>query len=417
MTHDLSLTQAARRTPPTTLTDSEAMIDLAKMRRYRQDRVRAELAARDIAACVLTNPLSIRYACGVRNGALFQTHITSAYLFLPAEGPAILFDAGGAAVTGPQLETVDEAAEEIIPLSYMFAGARLAEWAERWAGQMAALVAQHGGGNRRLAVERAGTAATLALAALDVEVLEGSAVVEAARNIKSPEEVLCMNHALAVAEAGAWRLREALCPGITETQLWAQLWAANIEAGGDWIECRLLTSGDRANPWLQEAGSRVVRPGELVSFDTDMIGPLGYAADFSRTLHCGPGRPSPEQRELYKRAYDEVHHNLELMQPGATFHEITERSFRQPEAFLAQRYPVLAHGIGMSDEWPCIFYRQDAGAFAHDGALEPGMAICVESYVGAVGGHEGVKLEQQILITEDGHEVLSRFPFEESLLA
>ena len=413
---DLSLTEAARRTPPMALSDCEAMVDLAKMRRYRLARLRAELVARDLAACVLTSPLSIRYACGARNGALFQTHIPSAYLFVAADGPVILFDGGAARTASVHLETVDEVAEEVIPLSYMFAGARLGEWMGRWAEQMAALVERHGGGNRRLAVERAGTRAPAAFDGLGIEVADATDAIEAARRIKSPEEVLCMNHAIAVAETGAWRMREALRPGITEVQLWSHLWSANIEAGGDWIECRLLSAGDRTNPWLQEAGSRMVRAGELVCFDTDMIGPLGYAADFSRAYHCGPGKPSTAQKDLYKRAHEEVHHNMALMKPGASFREVTEQSFRQSEAFIAQRYPVLAHGIGMSDEWPCIFYRQDAETFAYDGVLEPGMALSVESYVGAVGGREGVKLEQQILITEKGHEVLSTFPFEDTLL-
>ena len=69
----------------------------------------------------------------------------------------------------------------------------------------------------------------------------------------------------------------------------------------------------------------------------------------------------------------------------------------------------------MSDEWPAIFYPEDA-AFAYDGVLEPGMTIGVESYMGAVGGPEGVKLEQQVLVTESGPIVLSKFPFEEDLL-
>ena len=69
----------------------------------------------------------------------------------------------------------------------------------------------------------------------------------------------------------------------------------------------------------------------------------------------------------------------------------------------------------MSDEWPAIYYPQDE-AFIYDGELAPGMTMSVESYVGEVGGREGVKLEQQILITEDGHELLARFPFEDELL-
>jgi Xaa-Pro aminopeptidase len=69
----------------------------------------------------------------------------------------------------------------------------------------------------------------------------------------------------------------------------------------------------------------------------------------------------------------------------------------------------------MSDEWPCIYYPQDETP-AYDGVLEPSMAMCVESYVGKVGGVDGVKLEEQVLITEDGYELLSKFPFESVLL-
>ena len=161
--------------------------------------------------------------------------------------------------------------------------------------------------------------------------------------------------------------------------------------------------------------SRRVRPGELLCFDTDMIGPFGYAADISRAYFCGPGRPSALQRELYRLAHEEVHHNIELMRPGASFREIVEKAYVRPEIYRAQHYPVLAHGIGMSDEWPAIYYPEDA-AYAYEGVLEAGMTICVESYMGAVGGPEGVKLEQQILVTESGPIVLSKFPFEDALL-
>ena len=412
----LSLIEAARTTPPVTLTDTEAMIDMRRLRAYRLGRLRQQLIARDIGACVLFSPLSIRYATGLRNCAIFQTHIPAGYLFVPAEGPVVLFDSDPGRKTGAGLETIDECREDPVPLSYMFAGARLAEWTRRWAEQMAALVERHGGGNRRLAVERAVTGAPLAFEGLNVEVVDAVQVIEPARNIKSPDEILCMNHAMAIAEGGMWRMREALRPGLTELQVWSHLWQANVEAGGDWLECRLLSSGDRTNPWQQEASSRVIRPGELLCFDTDMVGPFGYAVDVSRAFHCGPGRPSATQRELYKRAHEEIEQNLGLMKPGMSFRELTEKSFRQPEEFLAQHYPVLAHGIGMSDEWPAIFYPQDAPALAYDGILEPGMTLSVESYVGAVGGPEGVKLEQQILITEPGYELLSKFPFEEDLL-
>ncbi len=410
------LERAARITPITTLTDTEAMIDLDKMRRYRLSRLRDELKACEIGACVLSGPHSIRYATGVRNCALFQAHILAGYLFVPAEGPVVYFDSEAGRLTAAGLGTVDEIRDDIIPLSHMFAGRRLDEWAGKWAAQMTDLVDRHCSGNRRLAVEIASSEARQGLVELDIEVMEVAEPLGAARAIKSPEEVLCMNHAIAVAEDGMCRMRDALRPGLTETELWTLLWAANVEAGGDWIEGRLASAGDRSNPWMQEASSRIIRAGDLFVFDCDMVGPFGYAADISRTYHCGPGKPSAYQRELYQRAYEEVRHNLELMKPGAGFRELSEKSFRQPKEFRIQRYPVVAHGIGMSDEWPAIFYPEDA-QFIFDGELEPGMAFCVESYVGEVDGPEGVKLEEQILITETGHAILSKFPFEESLLS
>ena len=414
---ELTLEQAAHTTPVTGLSDTEAAgIDLDKMRKYRLGRIREQLVKLDYAACVLLSPYSIRYATGFRNCAIYQTHIQAGYLFVPAEGPVILFDGEVGPVTGPGLGTIDEIRHDVVPLSYFYGGPRLDQWFADWARQMAELVERHGGGNNRLAIERAGTRGPLAFDGLNVDVVDAVDVIEPARVIKSPEEILCMNVAIAAAEDGMWRMREALRPGLTEVELWSHLWAANTEWGGDWIECRLLTSGDRTNPWLQEASHRRIRAGELLAFDTDMVGPFGYAADVSRTYFCGPGRPSDEQKDLYKRAFDEIQHNLELMKPGAAFGDITRQGFRQPEKFRAQHYPVLAHGIGMSDEWPTIFYPDDHEKFGHDGCLEPGMTVCVESYVGEVGGAQGVKLEQQIVITETGNIVLSRFPFEEELL-
>ena len=411
----LTLEQAAGTTPPVQLTDTEALIDLKAMRSFRLERVREQLRIQDIGAGVLLSPYSIRYATGLRNCAVFQTHILAGYLFIPQDGPVVYFDSEPGQRTAAGLETVDEVRDDVLPLSFMFAGSRLDEWTTRWAAQMSDLLKQHGAGSRRLAIERAGPRAPGAFAHHNVQVFDAADVVEPARAIKCPEEILCMNHAIAVAEAGMWKMREELRPGMTEMELWSHLWQVNIANGGDWIECRLLSAGDRTNPWLQEASSRIIRPNEIVAFDTDMVGPFGYAADVSRSIFSGPSRPNDYQRELYQRAHEEVHHNLGLMKPGASFREITEKAFRQPERFRPQHYPVVAHGIGMSDEWPSIFYPQDED-FIYDGMLETGMTICVESYVGEVGGPEGVKLEEQILITDDGYRVLTKFPFEDVFL-
>jgi Xaa-Pro aminopeptidase len=109
--------------------------------------------------------------------------------------------------------------------------------------------------------------------------------------------------------------------------------------------------------------------------------------------------------------------NIDLIQPGMSFAEMTAKAHRLPEAYRALRYGVLAHGVGLCDEYPSVRYPEDVEEHGYSGHFEPGMTLCVEAYVGAVDGREGVKLEEQVLVTETGCETLSAYPYEQALLA
>jgi Xaa-Pro aminopeptidase len=398
------------------LKDHERQIDMARLRAYRRGRLQAELKRLDCGAALLSDPMNIRYATGSRNMSVWTSHTPARYCFLPAEGKAILFDFHNCEHLAEGLETI----AEVRPARgfYFFgAGSRVAEKAGLWAEEIAELVMQYCGGNRRLAVDRLDPPGTHALAAHGIEILDGQEPCEIARSIKSEDEIACMVQAIAVCEAGMARMRDALRPGMTENELWAILHETNIRLGGEWIETRILASGERTNPWFQECGDRLIRPGDLVSFDTDLIGPFGYCADISRTYFCGPGKPSAEQRRLYGLAMEQIQFNIErLMKPGLNFREASDLAWRIPNAFVKNRYSCVAHGVGFCDEWPKITHIQDRERSAYDGELAPGMTMCVESYIGEEGGREGIKLEQQVLITERGYKLLSTFPFEEVLV-
>jgi Xaa-Pro aminopeptidase len=211
-------------------------------------------------------------------------------------------------------------------------------------------------------------------------------------------------------------MRDAIRPGITETELWSVLHQAVIAQNGDYCETRLLNAGQRTNPWFQEAAHHVIEANALVALDTDVVGCHGYYADFSRTFHAGPARPSAAQRDLYQTALEQLHHNMAILKPGMSFRDYAERAWGIPEKYHANRYYLSAHGCGMTGEYPYLYHRGDYDAAGYDGVIEPGMTLCVESYIGEEGGLEGVKLEQQLLITEQGIELMSRFPFEEDLM-
>lgn len=377
-------------------------IDHDRLRRWRHDRLRAQMAARGVAMTVMVNPLSLRYALNYRCYDLFQAHVPTTYLFFPAEGAPRIHGAYGwpescdASLAGRALNVFD-------------GGPDLAEQARLLADDIVRYLAEIGCPGGPVAVEYVNPSITLALVQRGIEVLDGLPISEMARVIKSPDEIACIRWAVAVAEHGIAAMESAIRPGVTEVQLWGILNYANLANDGDWHDGRMLCSGPRTNPWLQEASRRRVEAGDLVAFDTDMVGPMGYFADISRTMFCGPGRPSRRQRELYRLAVEEVEHNLGLIRVGATLGEIQRAAWPVPEEFRAQAYPCLMHAVGMCDEYPRINYRH-RGPNPYDGVIEPGMVLCVESYIGAVGEPDGVKYEEQVVVTADGVERLSGYP-------
>ena len=124
----------------------------------------------------------------------------------------------------------------------------------------------------------------------------------------------------------------------------------------------------------------------------------------------GDDSPTDAQRRLHVAACTEVHENPRLVRAGAALSELTIRGYKQAPEFVQNRYPCLAHGVGLSDEYPVVFYREDFPVNGYDGELRANSVLCVESYVGAEGGKQGVKLEQQALVTGSGYELLSQYP-------
>ena len=115
-------------------------------------------------------------------------------------------------------------------------------------------------------------------------------------------------------------------------------------------------------------------------------------------------------------SYDQVQHNIAIIAPGMSFREIAEKAWKIPERFIDQRYTSVMHGVGMHGETPFIAHAMDFQTYGREGVIEPGMVVSVESYIGEKGGCEGVKLEEEVLITEKGAQLISRFPFEDELL-
>ncbi len=388
--------------------------DMDIVRTYRLSRVREQLRQQDLAGIVLYDPLNVRYATDSTNMQLWIAHNAARYAFIPTEGPVIVFEFDHCDFLSAHSNVVDEI-RPCKPWFYFLSGDRIEEHSKIWAAEIADLVRQYGRGNMRLALDRCNREGIVALEEHGLEIHNGEMVMEPAREVKCAEEVILMRCAMESCERSMDVMRKHFVPGIMEQELWSHLHAANITRGGEWLETRILASGPRTNPWMQECSSRKIENGDLMAFDTDLVGVYGACVDISRTWLCGDKAPTAEQKEIYKMAHEQIIRNTEWLKPGLSYHDLTHKSF-QYDSNEFRHYSLLYHGVGLCDEAPGIYFPSAWDAYGYDGHLEPGMMICVESYVGRQSGGPGVKLEDQILITETGYERLSHYPWEDMLL-
>ena len=386
--------------------------DLDEVRRYRLARIQEELVRQDLAGIILYDQLNTRYATDGTNMQIWCAHNEARYVYVPAESGAIVFEYGGKSLLSDGLPGIERVAKPIT-FFYMVAGQHVAERAKTWAVEMDAIIREHSGGNQRIAIDRLAPVGVQMMEELGYEVHDGFTVMEKAREIKSVGEIALMRTSIEVCERAVQQMQEVLKPGITENALWAELHHGNIAGGGEWIETRLLSSGPRTNPWFRECSMRPIEKGDMVSFDTDLIGPYGYCCDMSRSWICD-AEPDDEQRRLYAAAYEQIKRNTELLKPGLGYRELTEKLHPMKEEYIAGRYGVAMHGVGLCDEAPAIYYPQDYDEVGYDGVFQEGMVICVEALIGVEGGRECVKLEEQVLVTADGYEQLTTYPLQDN---
>ena len=386
----------------------EDEIDFDKLRSYRLDRVRNELKKNNIEACILFDPVNVRYALDTVNMSVYNMHNLTRYCFIPVDGPTILYEYFNCEILSKGLDLIDEI-RPAITWDYFSNGDQSELQLKKWVNEVNDLSNSYFK-SKKIAIDVINGPAVNELNKKGIQVLEAKKILEQARVIKSSEEIKCMRAALDVADIGIIKMRDYLKSGITEDELWSILHKTNIENGGEWIECRILSSGSRTNPWMQESSNKIIQDGEIVSFDTDMVGPYGYCADISRAFVCG-NKFNKHQKKIYLTAVEQIDYNSRLIKDGVSFREFTEKAWILPEKYYGNRYSVMLHGIGLCDEWPAIRYPTDGGE--RSGIFQKNMTITLESYIGEVGGHEGVKLEQQYLVGENGLELMSHHPLEQ----
>jgi len=394
--------------------------NLENMRHYRWDRLTQHIVDRDYGGLLMFDPLNIRYATDSTNMQLWNTHNPFRAVLLCADGYMVMWDYKNSPFLSEFNPLVREQRSGA-DLFYFDRGDKVGPAADLLAEQIRDLIAEHGGGNRRLAVDKVMLHGLRSLERQGFEIMDGEEVTEKSRSVKGKDEILamrCASHACETSVRAMEDFARAQVPSgqTSEDDIWAILHAENIRRGGEWIETRLLTSGPRTNPWFQECGPRIAQPNEIIAFDTDLVGSYGICVDISRTWWIGPDKPRPDMVYAMQHGVDHIMTNMQMLKPGVMIPELSAGTHVLDAQFQSGKYGCLMHGVGLCDEWPLVAYPDQAVEGAYDYPLEAGMVLCVEALVQPEGGDFSIKLEDQVLITEDGFENLTTYPFDAALM-
>jgi Xaa-Pro dipeptidase len=289
------------------------------------------------------------------------------------------------------------------------------EKTDRMATEICDVLRELGVAGEQVGVDRLDVAALLALQRAGLRVVDASPVTDVAREVKTPEEVKVMRFNGPIGTEMMAEFEAAIVEGIAEYELFARLSDSLLRRRGEVVFSRLVASGQNTNPWGSEAREKLVRNGDLVAVDTDAVGYEGYLIDFSRTFLCGEAPASSEAVEAYRVAHESLLSMRAALRPGLSLREYAASVPAIPEKYRPLRYDLMVHGAGLEDEGPIIYY-DGQGDNPDDEYIQENMALCCECYIGVAGGSCGVKLEDQLLVTAGGSELLCTYPYDSRLL-
>ena len=400
--------------------DGLELPNLQKMREYRWKRLHQYILQREYGGLLVFDPLNIRYATDSTNMQIWNMHNPFRAVLICADGHMVIWDYKNS----PFLSTFNPLVKEQrfgADLFYFARGDKANIAADRFSNEVRILLNEHSGGSKRLAVDKILVNGLRSLEAQGFQIFEGEELTEKARSIKGKDEIKAMRCASIACENSVYLMEDFARKNVpygntSEDDIWAVLHAENVKRGGEWIETRLLASGPRTNPWFQECGPRITRNNEIIAFDTDLVGSYGICIDISRTWWIGDENPRPDMLYAMQHAHEHIMTNMEMLKPGVSMEDLTHNSHTLDKQYQKGKYGVLMHGVGLCDEWPAIKYPDGFVKGAYDYPLEEGMALCVEVLVSPEGGDFSIKLEDQVLITENGYENLTKYPFDPRLM-
>jgi len=397
--------------------DYEQRVNYDRLRGERLAKAKEQLDKSGAGALITWDEANIRYLTGY----YVTTPMRPAELqcvFLPRNGEPILFGGGTPEETQRRMPWMKDRVHPAFLPFKMVADNEDHLSMLIFVDEIGKLLAQYGLEKEILAID--GTSCGLILGrAFDkagIKTMHAKPILDAARMIKTQDEIELMRITCGNSETAFAAIVDAIRPGVRECDLVGIGIKALYEEGADHTEDLVCCSGYNTNPYGWSFTDKPLRPGDLVYIDVDGNSYQGYKSCVYRTFCCG--KATQEQKDLYQECYDMLYDGIKVIKDGATDHDILEKWPQSPEYWgykeWAEVLPyAVGHGLGLTLHDPPGISPYGKSIGLPPSELKAGMILALETYAGHKGGQHGVRLEENVLVTKDGYEILTRWPIKE----
>src|SRR3954465_345297 len=396
--------------------DWEQRIDFARLRGDRLEKARASLRDSALGAVLLFDQNNIRYVTSTHIGEWARDKSARCAL-LPREGDPVLWDFGSAAkhhrLYAPWLP---ESSWQAGVTSMRGAMPRETGVPDALAGRIHRELADRGLEREPLGIDLTDMETLYSLQRQGIETADAPPIMMRARAIKTAEEIALLEHAAAIVDAVYEEIYRMLRPGVREHEIVARAMQLLFELGSEQVEAINAVSGDRCNPHPHVFSDRLLRPGDQAFFDI-IHSFMGYRTCYYRTFNVGG--VSQSQLDAYKQCREWLDAAIELVRPGVTTDQIAavwptaeELGFPSEQSCFGLQF---GHGLGVGlYEAPMISRLH---SFDDPVTIEEGMVFALETYCAATDGRSAARIEEEVVVTADGGEILTKFPAQELLVA
>jgi Xaa-Pro aminopeptidase len=404
----------AVRTYGTMVVDWEQRADMDRLRTERLARAKQFLGESDLGALLCFDMNNIRYITATHIGTWAYDKLIR-FCLLPQNGEPILWDFGSAArhhaLYCPWLDGDERSRAGISTLRGAVEGR-----AESVAEKVRVELEKHGLLNEPVGVDFIELPVLFALQQAGVQVVDGQALMQDVRKIKTEDEKTLLTTACAMVDAAYDELYRAMKPGFRENDCVALVNKKLFELGSEHVEGVNAISGERCAPHPHVFTDRMLRPGDPAYFDI-LHAYNGYRTCYYRTFAVGSA--SRALVDAYKRCRDILDHAISMIRPGVTTADVVGEAFPKAEEFgFANEEAAFAlqygHGVGLSIWEKPVFSR--LVSFDYPETIEEGMVFALETFWPSSDGWSAARIEEQLIVTKDGSEIITRFPAEELLV-